>query len=138
MSPSAEADNRKQLADALGFTHDQLIQEFGYDDDVDFDLRDTIEDIIGSDLEDEDSQEIVDHVIIWFRKSDGDLVDILQDAISSLDAGGDVWVLTVKAGRDEHVNPATIMESADLAGLRSMNTITVAEDWTATRLASRS
>ncbi len=137
MSSSAEAAKPDQVAEEFGFTHDQIIQEFGYDEDVDLDLRDAIEDLIDSDLEDEDSQEIVDGVIIWHRSDDGDLVDVLQDAIANLDAGGAIWVLTPKAGRNTHVEPAVIMESAELTGLRAMNTLSVAENWTATRLASR-
>src|SRR5699024_8055134 len=57
----------------LTFTSGQIVQEFGYDDDVDHDLRDAIEDLLGEDLEDGDSQEIVDDVIMWCREGDGDL-----------------------------------------------------------------
>ena len=38
----------------LGFAKGQVIQEFGYDDDVDNDLRFGLEDVIGTELEDED------------------------------------------------------------------------------------
>ena len=38
----------------LGFKDGDYIQEFGYDEDVDLDLRDGIEEVIGSDLLDED------------------------------------------------------------------------------------
>jgi hypothetical protein len=37
-------------AKKLGFANEDLIQELGYDDDVDYDLRDSIEDLIGSEL----------------------------------------------------------------------------------------
>ncbi|MDU2058413.1 MAG: DUF3052 family protein, partial [Dermabacter sp.] len=49
MSPvAASSDN---LAEVFEFHEGQLVQEFGYDDDVDLDLRDAIEDLIDADLE---------------------------------------------------------------------------------------
>ncbi|MDO5645001.1 MAG: DUF3052 domain-containing protein [Dermabacter sp.] len=136
MSP-AEALSEKQLAEVFEFHKGQLVQELGYDDDVDLTLRDGIEDLIDADLEDEDSQEIVDGVIVWWRAGDGDLVDALVDSLSTLVAGGPVWVLSPKPGRPGHVEPADIMEAASVAGLRAMNAVSLAKDWSGTRLASR-
>lgn len=138
MSPSADATSSSTAAEALSFSLGQIVQEFGYDDDVDLDLRDAIEDLIGSDLEDEDSQEIVDGVILWWRDGDGDLTDAMVDTLATLAPGAPVWVLVPKAGRDGHVLPAEIQESAGTAGLRVMSTVSLAADWTGTRLASRS
>lgn len=137
MSPSADATSPSSPAEALAFTSGQIVQEFGYDDDVDLDLRDSIEDLIGDDLEDEDCQEIVDGVIMWWREGDGDLTDAMVDTLTTLAPGAPVWVLTPKAGRDGHVAPADIQESAGIAGLRVMSTVSLAQDWTGTRLASR-
>lgn len=137
MSPAAASHDSK-IAEVFDFQLGQIVQEFGYDDDVDLDIRDAIEDSIDADLEDEDSQEIMDGVIVWFRKDDGDLVDYLQDALGSLVAGGPVWVLSPKPGRPGHVEPATIVEAADVAGLRAMNAVSLTTDWSGTRLASRS
>lgn len=137
MSPSSDA-TASSPAEALAFAPGQIIQEIGYDDDVDMELRDAIEDSIDADLEDEDCQEIVDGVILWWRDGDGDLVDALVDALTTLAAGGPVWLLTPKAGREGHVPPATVQESADLAGLRAMSSMSLAPDWSGTRLASRS
>lgn len=136
MSPSSDAQ-ASSPADVLGFEPGQIVQELGYDDDVDLDLRDAIEDSIDADLEDEDCQEIVDGVVLWWRDGDGDLVDALVDALTTLTEGGPVWLLTPKAGRDGHVLPATVQESADLAGMRAMGTMSLAPDWSGTRLASR-
>ncbi|WP_347041497.1 DUF3052 domain-containing protein [Brachybacterium nesterenkovii] len=136
MSPSSDAQ-ASSPADVLGFEPGQIVQELGYDDDVDLDLRDAIEDSIDADLEDEDCQEIVDGVVLWWRDGDGDLVDALVDALTTLAEGGPVWLLTPKAGRDGHVLPATVQESADLAGMRAMGTMSLAPDWSGTRLASR-
>ena len=43
----ADAATSVNVAEKLGFKTGDLIQEFGYDDDVDFDLRDDIEDLTG-------------------------------------------------------------------------------------------
>lgn len=136
MSPSSDA-SASQPAEILGFRPGQIVQEIGYDDDVDIDLRDAIEDSIDADLEDEDCQEIVDGVILWWRDGDGDLADALVDSLTTLAAGGPVWLLTPKAGRTGHVLPAAVQESADIAGLRAMSSVSVAPEWSGTRLASR-
>lgn len=137
MSPSADAPSSSSLSEALNFTTGQIVQEIGYDDDVDLDLRDAIEDLIGGELEDEDTQEIVDAVVLWWREGDGDLTDALVDTLRNIDAGAPVWVMTPKAGRDGHVMPGEIQESAGVAGLRVMSSMSLAADWTGTRLASR-
>ncbi|MBM7500777.1 DUF3052 domain-containing protein [Brachybacterium muris] len=137
MSPSADPRQQRTPAEVLGFTNGQLVQEIGYDDDVDLELRDTMEDLIGAELEDEDCQDIVDAVVLWWREGDGDLTDALVDSLSTLDAGAPIWLLCPKAGRDGHVRPAEVQEAAETAGLRVMSTVSLAQDWTGTRLASR-
>ena len=79
MSPSADAPSSSSLSEVLNFTSGQIVQEIGYDDDVDLELRDAIEDLIGGELEDEDTQEIVDAVVLWWREGDGDLTDWQED-----------------------------------------------------------
>lgn len=137
MSPSSDAPSSSSLSEALNFTTGQIVQEIGYDDDVDLDLRDAIEDLVGEELEDEDTQEIVDAVVLWWRDGDGDLTDAMVDTLRNIDAGAPVWVLTPKAGRDGHVMPGEIQECAGVAGLRVMSSMNLAPDWTGTRLASR-
>ena len=137
MSPSSDAPTPSAIAEALNLTTGQIVQEIGYDDDVDHDLRDAIEDLIGDEMEDEDTQEIVDAVVLWWREDDGDLTDALVDTLRNIEAGAPVWLLTPKAGRDGHVMPGDVQESAEIAGLRVMSTLSLATDWTGTRLASR-
>jgi hypothetical protein len=137
LSPSADAPTPSAIAEALNLTTGQIVQEIGYDDDVDHALRDTIEDLIGEEMEDEDTQEIVDAVVLWWREDDGDLTDALVDTLRNIEAGAPVWLLTPKAGRDGHVMPGEVQESAEIAGLRVMSTLSLATDWTGTRLASR-
>jgi hypothetical protein len=118
----------------LGFTAGQVVQELGYDDDVDDDLRAAIEDAIGGELVDEDYDDVADAVLLWWRDGDGDLVDVLVDALTSLADGGVIWVLTPKAGREGHVEPSDIGEAAPTAGLSQTSSISAARDWSGTRL----
>jgi hypothetical protein len=124
-------------AGKLGFRDGDLIQELGYDEDVDFDFRSELEEAIGSELLTEDDQEVVDGVILWWRQDDGDLVDALVDSLISLDDGGVVWVLSPKSGRDGYVPPSEIQEAAPTAGLHATSSAGVSRDWAATRLVSR-
>ncbi|AKE90468.1 MULTISPECIES: DUF3052 domain-containing protein [Rhodococcus] len=130
MVAAADAQNYVQK---LGITHDQVVQELGWDEDTDDDLRAAVEDTIGSDLLDEDSDEVVDVVLLWWRDSDGDLVDALMDAIGPLADEGVVWVLTPKTGRADHVEPSEIAESATTAGLTQTSTANLG-DWVGSRL----
>ncbi|MDQ4502282.1 DUF3052 domain-containing protein [Sinomonas sp. ASV322] len=125
------------VAERLGFKDGDLIQEFGYDEDVDFDLRDAIEEFVGAELLDEDDHDVVDAVVVWWRDGDGDLVDMLVDAQTTLDEHGVVWLLTPKQGREGYVPPVEVQESAPTAGLHSTSTAGVSKDWHATRLARK-
>ncbi|WP_203748350.1 DUF3052 domain-containing protein [Cellulomonas chitinilytica] len=136
MSSSTD-DAATQAAGRLGFTAGQVIQEFGYDDDVDGDLRSGIEAATGTDLVDEDYDDVTDGAVIWFRDDDGDLTDFLVDAMTVLDDNGPIWVLTPKAGRAGHVSHSDIEEAATTSGLHAMSTFSIAADWSATRLGTR-
>ena len=110
-----------------------VVMEIGYDDDVDEDLRDLLMDRVG-DFVDEDTDEVVDVVLLWWRDDDGDLVDTLVDALSPLADNGVVWLFTPKAGREGHVEPSEITESAPTAGLQQTSTLAVGKDWSGARL----
>jgi hypothetical protein len=133
----AEAATVDNVAGKLGFKDGDLIQEFGYDEDVDFDLRADIEDLTGSELLNEEDQDAVDAAILWWRDGDGDLVDALVDSLTMLDDGGVVWVLTPKSGRDGYVPPSDIQEAAPTAGLHVTTSAGVSDDWAAARLVSK-
>jgi len=119
-----------------GIESGQTVQEIGYDDDCDEALRSTLETTIGSELLDEDTDEVVDVVILWFRDEDGDLTDALVDSITSLTDKGVVWLLTPKPGRDGHVEPEDISDAAPTAGLQQTSSVNAAADWQGTRLVS--
>ena len=78
----------------LGLSAGNTVGESGYDDDVDHDLRDAIADLIESDLLDDDADEVLDAVLLWWRDGDGDLTDALINAIPLLADDGVIWLLT--------------------------------------------
>lgn len=121
----------------LGFAAGQVVQEFGWGDDVDDDLRAAIEAVIGSELVDEDYDDVTDAVVLWWREDDGDLADALVDVLTVLDDGGLIWIFTPKAGRPGHVRPSDVQEASTTAGLQATSTLSIAPDWSATRLAFR-
>ena len=102
------ADHAPSYARKLGIQRDQVVQEWGWDEDVDDDIRAGVEEACGGELLDEDTDEVVDVVLLWWRDGDGDLVDVLMDAISPLAEDGVIWVLTPKTGKPGHVLPAEI------------------------------
>jgi hypothetical protein len=111
-----------------------VIQELGWDEDVDDQLRIQLEDAVDGDLVDGEYGNVVDAVILWWRDDDGDLTDALVDAPTDLVGGGVIWLLTPKVGRPNAVDPADIAEAAQLAGLATTSTAGVSKDWSATRL----
>ncbi|HEY3437699.1 MAG TPA: DUF3052 domain-containing protein [Actinotalea sp.] len=125
-------------AERLGFAAGQVVQEYGYGGDVDLDLRAGLEGIIGSELVDEDFDDVTDGVILWWREDDGDLTDALVDVRTALDDGGLIWLFTRKPGRAGHVGHAEIEEAATTAGLHATSTLAIAPDWSGTRLGTRS
>ncbi len=134
---SASADAGEQSSARLGFASGQVIQEFGYDDDVDEALRSAIEAVTGTDLVDEDYDDVTDGAVIWFRDDDGDLTDFLVDAMTVLEDNGPIWVFSPKPGRPGHVSHSDIEEAATTSGLHAMSTFAIAPDWSACRLGTR-
>jgi hypothetical protein len=124
----------RSLAERLGIKPGQVVQEIGYDDDCDEELRGSIAEVAGSELVDEDYDDVVDVVLLWWRDEDGDLFDVLSDALAALTDGGRIWLLTPKAGRDGHVEPSDIGEAAQTAGLSQTSSISACREWSGTRL----
>ncbi len=120
-------------ATALGFTKGLAVQELGWDDDVDEALRDAIMDAIDGDLLYE-SNEAVDVVLLWWRDSDGDIVDGLVDALTDLSPSGHIWLLSPKVGRPDYLDPTDLAEAALTAGLALANPATVSANWQAQKL----
>jgi len=121
----------------MGFEKGQLVLEVGHDSDCDENLRQQIANLTGTKIIENETNEVVDAVMIWFREEDGDLTDELVDALAYLSEDGPIWVLTPKVGRDGHVEPSEIQDAANTAGLSQTSTIAVAPNWTATKIVHR-
>jgi len=132
----AETELEHQAARRLGFTSGQVVQEIGYDEDSDEELRASIEAVTGGELYDEDYEDVVDAVLLWYREEDGDLVDVLMDALGALADGGHIWLLTPKSGRPGHIEPSEIGDAAPTAGLAQTSSVSAGRDWAGTRLVS--
>ena len=129
-----QAQDERGQAERLGIKPGQIVQELGYDTDCDEQLRQAITAVEGVELVDEDYDDVVDVVLMWFRDDDGDLVDALVDALAPLGDGGYIWLLTPKAGRPGHVEPSDIGEAAPTAGLAQTSSVSAARDWSGSRL----
>jgi hypothetical protein len=121
----------------MGLKPGMLVMEIGYDDDADATLRAAIEEHTGEELVGEDSDEVVDVVLIWYRDEDTDLTDLLVDAISPLADDGAIWLLTPKRGRPGSVEASDIREAASVAGLSETSIVTISPDWSGNRLVGR-
>lgn len=121
----------------MGFKPGELVLEIGHGPDADQSLRDAISAATDTALIEDETEEVVDAVIIWWREGDGDLEDELVDALTYLTESGTVWLLTPKAGRDGHVEPSDIQGAAPNVGLSQTSSLSVATDWNATRLVAR-
>lgn len=143
---STSADNAEQprvpsaergLAERLGIEPGHVIQVVGAEDReyVDTDLLDDIAARAATELIfGDDSDEMVDVVLLWWREGDGDLVDALVDSLTNLGDSGVIWLLSPKAGRDGHVEPSDIDEAAPTAGLSSTRSTSASPEWSGTRL----
>jgi hypothetical protein len=118
---------------ALGVVPGLAIQELGWDEDVDEELRAALLDALGEDFV-YDAIEAVDVVLLWWREEDGDLGDGIVDALTDLTGRGYIWLLTPRIGREGYVDPADLAEAALAAGMALANTASVSKDWEAHKL----
>jgi hypothetical protein len=133
---SATADDAadRGLVGRLGLQRGQVVQELGWHEEVDDEIRVAVEDAVDSDLLDEEADEVADVVLLWWSDDEGDLVDALVDALTNLGERGSVVLLTPKAGREGHVPPSEVVEAALAAGLHGTSTFSAGQDWSATQL----
>src|SRR5690606_29000184 len=94
----------------LGLAPGQIVIEYGYDDDVDEEVRQVVEQMVEAPLEDEDYDGVVDVVLLWWRDGDGDLADDLVDALTTMEEGGFIVLLTPGARRADRVEAHDVQE----------------------------
>jgi Protein of unknown function (DUF3052) len=134
---SATAGNADTgLVSRFGFQPGMVVQELGWDEDIDESVRAAIEETVGTALVDDRYGDVVDAVVLWWRRDDGDLVDGLVDSLTDLAEGGMIWLLTPKVGRDNYVDASDIAEAAPTAGLSTTTSLAAGPEWSATKLVS--
>jgi hypothetical protein len=121
----------------LGFKSGQIVIEFGYDDDVDADFREAVESAVAAPLEDEDYDGVVDAVLLWWRDGEGDLTDELVDALTMVEDGGFIALLTPGMRRADRVEAPDVHEACTTSGLTESGAVPVGRDWQAQRLVGR-
>ncbi|WP_278605861.1 DUF3052 domain-containing protein [Varibaculum cambriense] len=140
METTRERHESSLSVSEMGFKKEQVIQEFGWDEDVDEDLRQALMDQIEDDLQDEDFTAMTDGALIWWRDDDGgvdDLSDALMDAMGNMDEGGLIWVLSPIASDPGAVDPRLIEEAAKTAGMNPTTSDVVSPQWAGTQIVSR-
>lgn len=133
MSSTARPEGASSAVSRLGFKSGQVVQELGWDEDVDDSLRQAIEDATDGEMI-EEAMEPVDVVVLWWRDEDGDVADGLVDSVTDLRDGGYVWLLTPKVGQEGYVDATDLSEGATTAGLALTSTVPVSAEWTASKL----
>ena len=133
LTTAGPGDQRSRVVVAMGLKQGDLVEELGWDTDVDETLREAVMDAVDAEMVDEPI-DAVGVVLLWWREEDGDLADVLINTLPDLDEGGSVWLLTPKVGRDGYVDPADIKEATVTAGLALANAASVSEDWQAQKI----
>lgn len=120
----------------LGLAPGQIVVEYGYDEDVEEDLRRAVEEAVEGPLEEDDYDGVVDVVLLWWRDGDGDLADELVDARTTLEDGGFVLLLTPGRGRDDRVPAHDVAEACTVCSLTASSGVALGE-WVGQRLVGR-
>ena len=134
MVAADDAGRTSDIAGKLGVEPGMVVQELGWDEDVDEAVRDAVEERAGTNCSTRRPTRSSTSSSCGSGTGDGDLVDALVDARSPLADNGVVWVLTPKTGRPGHLEPSEIAEAAPTAGLTQTSNITVSERWAGSRL----
>lgn len=131
---SGMAGKATTAASRLGLTVGDIVGEFGFDDDVDENLRNSFESIIGSPLAPHDADEAFHAALVWWRADDGDLTDELVDVTTSLEDEGVVLLATPRPGREGYIDAAEIGDAAKTAGFGQPSSAHPAGDWVTVKL----
>lgn len=134
------ADVSRDTGKDFDFDAGQLIQEFGFDNDVDMELRSTIEEITGEQLEDEGYRGSADGAIAWWRSDDGDtddLADLLVDCRAGFaDDASHIWLIVPDPSQPLAVPMEDVDDAARTAGLMVTTTRYLPTGWTAFQIVS--
>lgn len=130
----SNGSERATVAARLGLSEGSVVGELGFDDDVDHDLREQIEAVIGGPILDGGGDEVFDAVVVWWRDGEGDLTDELVDALTPLADDGVIWLATPRSGADGYVDASEVGDAAETAGLLLGASGPMVGDWMLTKL----
>lgn len=140
---TATADDSADISEAavglvrkLGLREGQIVVEYGYDDDVEDSVRRVAEHVVGSPLEYEDYDGVVDVVLLWWRDGDGDLTDELVDSLTTLEEGGCIVLMTPGAGRDDRVPAPDVQDACTTCSMTASGAVSMGA-WIGQRLVGR-
>lgn len=142
---TSERNDRVDVADAgplaalvsrLGLEPGQIVIEYGYSDDVEEDVRTAVEALTEGPLEDESYDGLVDVVLAWWRDGDGDLADDLMDALTTMEDGGFVVLLTPGTKREDRIDAHVIQEACTTCSMSASGVVQLGE-WVGQRLTGR-
>ena len=134
--PPAEPGRFTAPLTRLGFAPGQIVIEYGDDDDVEEDVRSGIEAIVGEPLEAESYDGVVDVVLLWWRDGEGDLADELVDALTTMEEGGFIALLTPGPGREDRVPAADVQDACTVCSLTASGAVPLGS-WVGQRLVGR-
>ncbi|PZU50380.1 MAG: DUF3052 domain-containing protein [Arsenicicoccus sp.] len=120
----------------LGLRKDQIVVEYGYDDDVEEGVRQAAASVSGAPLEDDTYDGVVDVVLLWWRDGEGDLADELMDALTTLEEGGCIVLLTPGAGREDRVPAADVQDACTTCSMTASGAVNLG-GWLGQRLVGR-
>lgn len=120
----------------LGFSKDNVIQEWLWGDDVDEGLRQAIYRVTNTDFVDEDDMGGVDGAIIWWRDGDNndELTDVIMDALSNLTSNKSLWIFTPTPHQPGACSLSAIQDSARAVGMSAERPLPLNDKWNAIKL----
>lgn len=128
MALGQDVEKDRDIATVLGIEPGMVVQELGWDEDADEDVREAVMDRIDADLV-EDAIDAVDVVLLWWRAEDGDVADGLVDSLTDLSDKGWIWLFTPKKGHTGEVLSADLAEGVSTAGMALTSPVTVSKEW---------
>ncbi|WP_238335869.1 DUF3052 family protein [Serinicoccus kebangsaanensis] len=120
----------------LGLREGQIVVEYGDDEDVEPGVRPATETVVGSPVEPDGYDGVVDVVLLWWRDGEGDLADELMDTLTTLEEGGCVVLLTPGAGREDRVPAADVQDACTTCSMIASGAVNLG-GWIGQRLVGR-
>ena len=120
----------------LGLREEQIVVEYGDDEDTEPGVRDAAARVVGSPVEGESYDGVVDVVLLWWRDGEGDLADELMDTLTTLEEGGSIVLLTPGAGREDRVPAADVQDACTTCSMVASGAVNLG-GWIGQRLVGR-